>query len=480
VKRFRWLATLLMVVFATSLMAVPAFANEDEAPDKQFKDMDGQPWALAAVATMNVQGIIRGDGAGHFRPAESVTHQEAIALAIRLMGMEDQAKALNLTELNLTITDFAAVSDWAKADVALAAKLNLLSSGNLEPTTPATRLWMAIFLVKALGYDAEAQANMNATLTFADSASIPATAVGYVYASSQHGLFKGIPGTDGKLSFNPEGPVTRAQIAVLLGRTDDQLPFTAERAAKRKTEIKGRVASADSSQLTITIDHHGLSTTYTMAANGAVFVDEKRGTLSDVQATMQAKLQLNAQGQVLLLTAKPVEDKQKDQSEQEREDDRLSVEGRFISVDASKMTLMVRRQSRSYDLAAKYLVQVKGQAATPADIPVGANVHAFLDADGKIVFILANDPNRDDDKDKDEGDDHDRKGGVGSISAISAAGIEITDRKGTKANYTLSPSITIEAEDQVLTTADLKVGDMVEYKLDGTVIVKLEVLAHKK
>ena len=480
-KRFRWLATVVTLVFALGLLAMPAVAAKDKSPDSEFEDMDEQPWALAAVVTMNVQGIIKGDGAGHFRPAASVSHQEAIALAIRLMGMEDQAKALDLNALDLNIADLGSVADWAKADVALAAKLNLLpalDNGSLDPAGPATRLWTAIFLAKALGFDAEAQANMNATLSFADAASIPANAVGYVDAASKHGLFKGIPGDDGKVYFMPDGAVTRAQIAVLLGRSDDQLPFTPERAAKRKNEIKGRVSAVDTANSTVTVEHHGLSTTYTLAANASVFVDEKLSTLAGVEATMKVKLQLDAQSQVLLLTAKAAEDKEKDEGEKDREDDRTSVEGRFVSTTAGQITLQVRKAARTFTLADKYIVQIKGQTAAVADIPVGANVHAWLDASGKIVFLVANDPNRDDDKDR-EGDRNQREG-VGSISAISQSGIEITDRKGAKANYTLSPNLKIESEAQVLTAADLKAGDMVEYKLDGSVVVELKLLAHKE
>ena len=468
--RIRWMAMLLALVFTLGVFALPALADGDKAPDEEFSDMGEAEWALGAVAAMNVKGVIKGDGAGHFRPGDAINHQEAVALAIRILGKEAEARHLSLLDLNLGIADFTGVAAWAQADVALAANLGILpplDGGNFQPTVPATRLWTAIMLVKALGYEAEAQANMNASLDFADAASIPASASGYVYASANHGLFRGITGADGKLYFMADGPVTRAQIAVLLHRSDDQLPYTPERALQARIEVKGRITATDAASGTVTVDHHGVVTTYTLAANASVFVDEKLAALAQAQAAMEVKLFLNAQGEVRLLQARP------DDGDDE---ERHAVEGRFLAATATAVSLLVHGEARTIDLAAEYVVMIKGQTATLAAISVGANLNVKLDATGKAVLLDANNPHRDDDRDREHPE---RVRGGGTISAItltSPPSLEITARTGAKATYTLAVDAELEAGDRSIVAADLHVGDMVEYKLEGSTIVELRVL----
>jgi hypothetical protein len=75
----------------------------------------------------------------------------------------------------------------------MAVKKGLLSGGNdeLDPRKPASRLWVAVLLVKAMGLDAEATAKKTVQLSFKDSAKIPPEAVGYVAVAVERKLVNG-------------------------------------------------------------------------------------------------------------------------------------------------------------------------------------------------------------------------------------------------------------------------------------------------
>ena len=74
--------------------------------------------------------------------------------------------------------------------------------------------------MKALGLEAEAKAKENTQLNFRDDDKIPAGSVGYVEVATEKGIVTGYEDN----TFRPNQPVTRAELAALLDRTDDQLP----------------------------------------------------------------------------------------------------------------------------------------------------------------------------------------------------------------------------------------------------------------
>ena len=81
-------------------------------------------------------------------------------------------------------------------------------------------LFAATLLVKALGLEADATAKVNTQLTFKDEDKIPAGSVGYVAVATEKGIVTGYDNN----TFRPNQPVTRAELAALLDRTDEEMP----------------------------------------------------------------------------------------------------------------------------------------------------------------------------------------------------------------------------------------------------------------
>ncbi len=84
-----------------------------------------------------------------------------------------------------------------------------------DPDSEVTRAEFAVMLCRWLGIDTSAY---DETLRFADESTIPSWALSGVKAATSLGLIQGSPTEEG-LYFMPQQPLTRAQAAVILGRT---------------------------------------------------------------------------------------------------------------------------------------------------------------------------------------------------------------------------------------------------------------------
>lgn len=99
------------------------------------------------------------------------------------------------------------------------APAGMMSAGgaDFKPADAISRLDLAVALVRALGHDAEARALAGSTVTIggtaiADNDRIPADLRGYVQIALNTGLFD----APQRPSFDPDGPITRANLAVRL------------------------------------------------------------------------------------------------------------------------------------------------------------------------------------------------------------------------------------------------------------------------
>ena len=191
----------------------------------QFKDEDELKWALVPIMRLASKGVFTGYEDGTFKPHQTVTRIEALTAAVRLMGLRAQAESEEEMRTQLHFKDADKIVrqyPWAVGYVAVAVENGLFAEteDKVHPDKPADRLWATILLVKALGLEEEAKARHNASLPFRDAKEIPAGAVGYVALAVEKGLVTGYQ--DG--TFKPNRPVTRAELAALLDRTDSQMP----------------------------------------------------------------------------------------------------------------------------------------------------------------------------------------------------------------------------------------------------------------
>lgn len=226
-----------------------------------FKDVNEKElaWALKHITSLASKEVFNGYQDGTFQPNKAIKRVEAITAAVRLLGLKAQAESAVEMATELNFSDANKIEKkypWAVGYIAVAVENDLFGENDtaVQPEKAADRLWATTLLVKSLKLDAEAKAKMNTKLDFEDAEKIPAGSVGYVAVAIEKGLIKGYNDN----TFKPNKPVTRAELAALLGRTDEQLPDADKNAVSGTiTALTNNVVSlkkADGTSVVLAID----------------------------------------------------------------------------------------------------------------------------------------------------------------------------------------------------------------------------------
>lgn len=243
---------ILMLVF---LLAVPMFAaaeNDRETLDLNFEDTNEGYWAQEYIERMKAKGVFQGYEDGTFRPNDPVTRIQTIVTAVRLLGLEEEAKAQDLSKpvFFKDATEYFSNPGnlWAKGYVLVALEQGLFDASEdlLSPNQPAKRVWVSSILVRALGLEGEARAAITVAPSFVDANQIPAGSVGYVNIAEEYGIITGNP--DGR--FSPNTNITRSQMAAVLDRTYDGLLDE-----QGVTFVRGTLVSHNAEEKSLTIEH---------------------------------------------------------------------------------------------------------------------------------------------------------------------------------------------------------------------------------
>ncbi|WP_424767299.1 S-layer homology domain-containing protein [Paenibacillus sp. sgz302251] len=260
--------------------------DDDDDDDKykvtwKFKDENDLKWAMEYIMRLSSKGVFTGYEDGTFQPNKKISRIETLTAAVRLMGLRAQAESAAEMSTDLHFRDADKIErkyPWAVGYVAVALENDLFSETDTEvkPEENATRLWSTILLIKALKLEDEAKALNNTKLDFKDAKEIPAGAVGYVALALQKGIITGYEDKRGK-TFRPNQPVTRAELAALLDRTDVEMPDHDAQAitGKLKASADGKitVVKADNTELSLTLD-----------PNVFIFRDDKKSPVSALRA----------------------------------------------------------------------------------------------------------------------------------------------------------------------------------------------------
>ncbi|HYF77242.1 MAG TPA: S-layer homology domain-containing protein [Symbiobacteriaceae bacterium] len=350
--------------------AMPALADKGghgsdkgrgQKVSEKFEDMGEFEWGLGDVTKMTVKGVFNGRGDKVFAPGAKITLQESAVAIVRLMEKDDAAEELAATEVSSLlsgISDANKIADWAKPSVAMLVKLGVIDdSAPFSPLSDADRLDVAIMLVNALGYQAEAAAKANAKLEFKDAHLIPAEYVGHVKVAVDHKL---ITGYDDK-TFRPNQAVKRVEMAVMLGRADRLID------KEKEDEVKGVVKSVNATGNSLVVTAGGKDVTLTLAQEASIFIDNREKSLADLTVGMKVEVKLNRDGKVVYIEAKSVEAPQDP-----------AVTGSITNLVAATPTslALVSIGNVAYPLSPRAVIKVNGQTATYADLKVGDNVKA--------------------------------------------------------------------------------------------------------
>ncbi|MBN2287302.1 MAG: S-layer homology domain-containing protein [Tissierellales bacterium] len=230
----------VMLVLSLAMMPVTAVAGgqSGSAPGQQktgyaeqhafshsFNDMTGYDWAQKAVQTMARMGIIKGEGNGRFAPSRSAKEIEVVAMTLRFLGLEEEL------DLDAELPKYYKGTDpdeWMIPYIDAALEEGILLPEEMDdfnPNAASSRSRAAVYMIRALDMVEEAEDHMDEDLPFKDAGSIPEEHVGYVYLVNELGLMIGYNDT-----FQPNKPVTRAELAVLFARmvamTDTEYSYT--------------------------------------------------------------------------------------------------------------------------------------------------------------------------------------------------------------------------------------------------------------
>lgn len=296
---------LAAAALALSLLASsPAYAADSggsssvtagSALTVSFSDVSASHWAIKHITKLAAMGVIQGFEKAEFRPENSVTQQDAIIMAVRLMGLESEA----LKNKADTVLPFS-VDNYAKPYVAYAIDRSLIdiqeeTEGQTAKTAwgsrEATREWVARLVIRAIGKQSVANEQAQLPVSFADSSDFSSWAGGYVNAASSLGIVQGFENN----SFQPKGKVTRAQMATFFSRSDKYLATRIDRV------VTGYVMGLTDNSISI-MNAQGETKMYTISSATSLYSgkDDTRIPASKIKLTNEVYLIQN-QGNALYI-----------------------------------------------------------------------------------------------------------------------------------------------------------------------------------
>lgn len=222
---------------------VLGFCNISNA--NMFYDVDEKHWAYEYILKIQEIGIIKGYNDGSFKPDKYVTREEFATVLSNFIN----SPAIKLSIVNNPVI-YEDVLDarWSKEYITQSSVYlqGYLKDGNyyFEPENVATRMDVAIAITKALNLTMN---NVDTTVLecFSDKAVIPKSNKEYISAIVNSGIMNG----NANGTFNPEGKLTRAQMATIIcnvlkylenneyGYYEQGYPLTLEQYNRKYTEL---------------------------------------------------------------------------------------------------------------------------------------------------------------------------------------------------------------------------------------------------
>ncbi|HHW39486.1 MAG TPA: S-layer homology domain-containing protein, partial [Bacillales bacterium] len=179
------IAALLAPGYPGALGAVTVTYEESPYADTiyrsaNFSDIKGH-WARVPIYRMAALGVVRGDGQGRFRPEGTLTREEALALVLRIAGLEADAQvaaevlAQNPRTRRPQNSQMPATAEqfWADGYIQVAANRGIITPAEQADllnnrNRPAQRQEVAAWLSKALELPAVYSTGIQLVYSFSD------------------------------------------------------------------------------------------------------------------------------------------------------------------------------------------------------------------------------------------------------------------------------------------------------------------------
>ena len=399
-------------------------------------------WAEEAIYDLADAGIIKGYPEGTFMPGKNITKEEAVTLFARTLGSsdEDNEVILNVASTNAK-SALAKFDTYAKDQAAYLMYKNVLSADDLSTYLSSSnksktlkRYEAATLIAKCLGGDVWLKSNPDVTLSFADSDTVPSSAVGYVYYASELGIIKGMEGN----KFEPSGDVTRAQIATMIKRIFDLMSFE---------YMPGTISDIDEDLGILSVKYtNGESDGYNINKSVAVMLDGAKSQLSLLDIGMEVVVTFS-DGNLYSIDAVSV-------SSTEEIVGVYRGKTSDNSVTYVKISPIGSSDSKTYELAENVVISYNGKSGSLGSFVIGNQVNATLKF-GKVTLLSA--------KPKAEN----VSGAiVKSIDVSDDVYITVTTNDNEEVSYPVSSSAKVKRNNVSVTLSEIAVGDMVNLALE--------------
>lgn len=429
-----------MLIISALTASMTAFA---------FSDMEEErlSWAKEAVEKMNSAGIIKGYTDGTFKPDKAVTKEEAMVLVARICGFTEDSSKEYIEIANAVCKDM--LKDYStqyESEVSYMIYRGIVSSSDLpayfsgkNASTALKRYEAAILLSKLVDYNCTISEKSRYDLTFIDAGSIPESAKAYVEYAVNNKLMNGM----GDNMFQPDGEVTRAQMATLLYRAMNKLEF------KYETGIFSEY-SESSSSIKI-VDSKNAVLKYTANNNTPVMYNGAEADLNDIAPGDEIRLTLT--GNTVAF------------AEAVSSDSNDSIEGIFVQI--SKLTdstvIVVKdpitENEKQYAVSDAVVVKRNNTTSALTSLEKGDNLKITL-KNGKVSVVVAEDKTST------------LTGVIESIELEPEFKLNIEVENETK-SYGVYDSVTVKRNGSVGDLSSLMAGDNVSLTLEYGVISKI-------
>lgn len=410
----------------------------------KFKDVKGH-WAESTLLEMNAKGFIKGYEDETFKPRNVVSKMEATVMLVRALGWEDEAEK---AELEVYAKHAKQIPSWATGYVQVAYEKGILTEGDLQsfrPNQGAKRIEIATMITRALQLDKKI--NSKISLKFIDKKDIPEDLNDVVRLMVETGIMKGTPGN----CFLPNKPITRAEMAVLLGRIDG----TAVDITLR--EVRGIISEVDEDS--ITVKKGSWTREFQWADDVDVYLDGKDADIEDMEKGFRVKLVLNKQGEVTYVKASSP-------SEEES-----IFEGKITQIvvgDNQKLTIKSGRNEYTFDVDSSTEIEKDGKELFLAELEIGWEVKVEVQGDLALEITVQTDG------DDEEEEQNEFEGTITEVDTGSTPSITIKDEDGEEYTFDVTEDTKIYLNDYRKILEDLKVGYEVEIMAEGDEAVRIE------
>lgn len=336
-----------------------------------FSDLGNYGWAARYIYKMSKKNIIKGEGNGKFSPARAAKEIETIILCLRSMGWEEDL----IDDVQLPKGYKGKKPDtWMTPYINLALEKGLITKAELDSfnsNKPSTRSKTAMYIVRTLDLEEDAQNHMDEILDFDDFSAIPDEHIGYVYVVNNLGLMVGYHN-----NFHPNKPINRAELAVLLSRVDDivdtDISYT----------VKGKIERISDDTIKLEVD--GDDEKFDLSDDLTVFINDEEKTLKDLDLGMIATLEIKDD----LVINIEVND--------EEDDSKIFVRYKGILEDITRdddeiknidVTLDSSRTSDTFELAENAVISIEGGSDELEDKYISCSTVIVVGNDNLIYKI---------------------------------------------------------------------------------------------